>query len=386
MEDVKALSAKYQGTFFIRPRKNKNGTIRWYVKFEFTPEGAAGPKEVSLPKIAYHHFGFSASMTVIAAKQRAALLNKERSTSNKKFVGAAIRHANNVNADETFFPENYLKEFMVYLEESVHGTAERFEKVCTHFGVAQRLIRDTKLTPSEYAYRSNKIYKWFTSHGYSLDYCHSVIRVLNMWGKHVCRLEGRFWDPVKNPKGRAKTSMLEAYNAKGKRTASKALNPDTLVANKENFKPEQYNWIYLTLWLGLRPAELNEVKYEVYKDKDKNVNVIKIFQPKLAQLPEEQRWKHIPVIYPEQVKCVEILNSGIYERPLAKTISRYFGPDFHLYGGRKAFTDIMLERGQNLVDVSKWMGHQTLDRTWRHYMNRSKVNFVVTLGMLRPAK
>lgn len=381
------MSAKFQGCFLVRPRKNKNGTFRWYLKFEYTPEGALRPLEIRVPKIAFHHFGFSTSMSVLEAKQRVVQLNKERRSSNKAFIGAAIRHNNDVLADETYFPEHHLKDFMIYLEESTHGTEKRFDTVCTHFGAAQRLVKDTKLTPNDYAFRASKIYKWFISQAYSLDYVHSIIRVLNLWGRYTCKVQGQFYDPVKNPRGRIRSAIQEAYNAKGKRAPSNPISPERLVALKENFKPLQFNWLYLTLWFGLRPFELNNVKYSVYRHEEKGVDVIKIYQPKLMELPEEERWKHIPILYPEQAKCIEILDSKQYQRPLAKTVSRYFGEDFHLYGGRKAFTDIMMARGQDFIEVSSWMGHQNLDRTWRNYMKKkNRVNFVKTPGMLRSVK
>jgi hypothetical protein len=382
--DIKEISA-HSGWFRIATRKNKDGTIRWYPKFEY--KGENGKKtEVAVPKKAYHHFGFNESMGPIEAKHRAKQLNKERRSSNKALIGAVRRHDNDVQADETYFPQHQLADFLVYLEECTHGTSDRLKKVRIHFGAAQRLVKDTKLTPDQYAFRSSKIYKWFVDKKYSLDYAESILRVLNLWGKYVCKLRGQFYDPVKNPRGRVRTSIQAAYSAKGKRAASRPITPNLLVGQQNNFKPLQYNWLYLTVWLGLRPGELNNIQYEVRHDTHLKVDVLSIFQPKLAHLPEEERWKHIPIIYPEQVRCLELLQSREFERPLAKTVSKYLGQDYHLYGGRKCFTDLMLDRGQDLVDISMWLGHRSIDRTWKNYKDKTRVRFKKTPGMLRAVK
>jgi hypothetical protein len=43
-----------------------------------------------------------------------------------------------------------------------------------------------------------------------------------------------------------------------------------------------------------------------------------------------------------------------------------------LYGGRKGFVDLMLSKEQTFENISVWMGHSTLDRTWRSYKQRRK--------------
>jgi len=61
-----------------------------------------------------------------------------------------------------------------------------------------------------------------------------------------------------------------------------------------------------------------------------------------------------------------------FKRPLMKTIRSHFGDDIDLYGGRKGFSDLMLSKHQTLENISVWMGHSTLDRTWRSYKSRKK--------------
>ena len=59
-----------------------------------------------------------------------------------------------------------------------------------------------------------------------------------------------------------------------------------------------------------------------------------------------------------------------FKRPLVKTIRKYFGDGHDCYGGRKGFVDLMLSKKQTLENISIWMEHSTLDRTWRSYKNK----------------
>jgi hypothetical protein len=67
-----------------------------------------------------------------------------------------------------------------------------------------------------------------------------------------------------------------------------------------------------------------------------------------------------------------LLESGIFKRPILKTVRRHFGARVDLYGGRKEFPDLMLSLGHSLENISIWMGHSTLDRTWRSYKSRRR--------------
>jgi len=61
---------------------------------------------------------------------------------------------------------------------------------------------------------------------------------------------------------------------------------------------------------------------------------------------------------------------------------QYFSKDIDLYGGRKGFTDLMLSRGNTIENISIWMGHSTLDRTWRSYKQKQNFTFRVYYRIL----
>jgi integrase len=103
--------------------------------------------------------------------------------------------------------------------------------------------------------------------------------------------------------------------------------------------------------------------------------VLWVYQTKLIALPPIDRWKPVPLIYDEQKFAAKIIEDGLFERPLNKTVRRYFGEGVTLYGGRKGFTDLMLGKGHTLEAISQWMGHSTIGRTWRTYKDRLGVEF-----------
>jgi hypothetical protein len=51
------------------------------------------------------------------------------------------------------------------------------------------------------------------------------------------------------------------------------------------------------------------------------------------------------------------------------------GENNSLYGGRKAFTNLMLSKNQMIENISQWMGHSTIDRAWKHYKSRRIVHY-----------
>jgi len=95
-----------------------------------------------------------------------------------------------------------------------------------------------------------------------------------------------------------------------------------------------------------------------------------VYQTKLIALPPDDRWKPIPILFEEQRFALRILESRNFRRPIVRTVHTYFGARVDLYGGRKGFSDLMLSKGHSIENISIWMGHSTLDRTWRSYKNR----------------
>ena len=137
-------------------------------------------------------------------------------------------------------------------------------------------------------------------------------------------------------------------------------------------------WIYLSVWLGLRPKEVDQLLREAMSRIETlpcGTQAVWVYQTKLTSIPHDRRWKPIPLIFKEQKCIARLITKREFERPLGKTIKRYFGERTTLYGGRKGFTDLMLGRGQRLEDISQWLGHRSIERTWRNYKDQRILHF-----------
>jgi hypothetical protein len=99
-------------------------------------------------------------------------------------------------------------------------------------------------------------------------------------------------------------------------------------------------------------------------------SVLWIYQEKLVSVPPRYRWKLLPVFLPEQEAGLTLIERGEFKRPLVKTVKRHFGSRVTLYGGRKGFSDLMLSLGQDFINISQWMGHSSIQRTWKSYKSR----------------
>lgn len=365
------------GFFIIRVRKNKtDGLFRWYLKHQTTHNGKT--VEIAVSKDRLHLFGFNQSMTVLEVKERVKRLNRERTIKGASGqIRAANRAEEGVRTNETFFPQDRINEFLVYLEEKTHGTEYRFKKVLSHFAAAQELILDTKLFPNEYAYRASKIYKWFVKRKYSLDYTRSILRVLNLWGLFEARRQGQFFEPILNPKGVIRANINQAQRTKeGRRTESAPMTVEVLIKLKDGLGEKRYNWMYVSFYLGLRPSEVDVLSREgVTTEEVEGVIVLLVDQPKLSGLDIEKRMKRIPLILEEQIVALKLLKERRVERPRAKQLKLLLKGNYSTYSGRKGFTDLMLSRGQLLEDISLWMGHSSIERTWRSYKNKRKVKW-----------
>lgn len=362
------------GTFIIRVRKNKDGTFRWYLKFQVSEKGDT--KEVAVLVNQYHEFGLSKSMTVLEAKDRVKRLNRERRIDSNSKINSARRSADIIQTHDVLFPKEFLSEFLIQLEERTHGTEYRFKKVCSHFVTAQKMIIETRLFPKDYAYRANKIYKWLVQKKYSADYSNSIIRVLNIWGKFIARKQGQFFESVPNPRGIIRANIIKSQKTQsGRRPVCLPLNEILLGKLKDKLPSEFYFWIYISFYLGLRPLEVDSLKEGVEIEHFQDTDILIVDQPKLSGISEEERIKRIPLILEEQKNILFIINNKQFIRPRAKHLRRVLGDNYDLYTGRKGFTDLMLQRGQSLEDISQWLGHKSIDRTWRSYKNKQRVSW-----------
>ena len=369
--------------YYVKEVKNKQSHPRWKVQFvSHKKEHAASSnakkpkKEWDIPKERWQSLGFLASMDIATAKCHARALNAK-----SKLKLDELRQLKILDARKTFelectaiFPDVFKREFEArFILTGIPG--ENRPDIISHWRNAQKMLLALKIDPSDWFEESISFYDYFHQKHFSLSYLRKILRIANLWGFFVCKKTGKQFLPVPSPAGHQKRRLLEAYYAytEKPRRESAPIIPSQLNIVKNTISPSLYNWIYISVWLGLRPMEVDNLKnrelyqYNIAAD---GTPVLWIYQTKLTSVHPVKRWKPIPLLFAEQKKIIDIIKSNKFHRPLVKTMRRHFGDETTLYGGRKGFADLMLSRNQYLENIAQWMGHASIERTWRNYKNR----------------
>lgn len=256
-------------------------------------------------------------------------------------------------------------------------------KIQSHWKTAAKMITELKLTPEDWFEESIRFYNLFAKHKFSPNYVQKLLRIINAWGAFKCRKQKKFFQPIPSPRGYEQQRITDHFYDKtptGRGMESEPLTPEMLEASRSKLLEANYQWLYISVWVGLRPKEIDSLKekslnsWKVETDKH-GTKILSVHQSKLTGVSREKRWKYIPLVYKEQLKALEYVLSGTFRRPLQKTMHKHFNENIKLYGGRKGFTDLMLGRGQRLEDISQWLGHTTIERTWKSYKNKTMVHY-----------
>lgn len=236
------------------------------------------------------------------------------------------------------------------------------------------------MEPTKWFYHQTNFYDIFHELQISLSYLRSIVSMLNLWGQFITRKFCQPFTPLQIPRGYERQRILESYYNKTKkhREPSKPITNEQLNAQYNFINSPNFNWLFISIWFGLRPLEIDQLqnselwKIEVLPTGRK---VLWVFQTKIIALPPEDRWKPIPILFDEQHFALKIIENRNFKRPLTKTIRHHFGDGHDCYAGRKGFVDLMLSKKQTLENISIWMGHSTMDRTWRNYKNKRVYQF-----------
>lgn len=271
------------------------------------------------------------------------------------------------------FEQRFIRKRDSQTEQGIRSTSRSYIR----WRAAQRMIAAVGIDPSEWFYHVDKIYDYFHQQKMSLKYLQSILGIANLWGFYFCRKLGRPFLPVPAPRGYERQRLFTANNekVKGVARASKPITPENLSEVKSNLNQNNFDWIFLSVWFGLRPKEVDSMhsrdmwRIEILPT---GRQILWVFQTKIIALPPEDRWKPIPIIFREQEDGLNLIKSDKYRRPLMKTMRRHFGKGVTLYGGRKGFSDLMLSKKQTFENISVWMGHSSLQRTWRSYKERRR--------------
>lgn len=372
--------------YYIRNLPNRKSAPTWKLQFisgkkEHTRHSNAQfPKRTwDIPSDRWAELGFHKHMDRVEAVARQRQLNAQLAVKRHEEYRLVIDEKERLMREKCagFIPTIYRDEFE--RRYFYNGRAVN-QKSLSAWKVAQQLITELQLEPSDWYDSSRIIYRCLLSRKYSLSYCHKILRIMNMWGFFYSRKIGKPFFSVPAPRGHERAQLLEAYFTRRgtDHKESEPLQPAQLESVRGRLEKEHANWLYLSVWLGLRPLEIDQLKnpelIKIMTDSS-GVPTLWVYQTKLVAVPPRYRWKLVPLFLPEQRKCLKIIERQNFRRPLTKTVKLHFGNSTNLYGGRKGFTDLMLSKGQNFVHISQWMGHSNIQRTWRNYKSRCLVHY-----------
>lgn len=361
----------------IKTYKLKDGSPAFKILFEHFTGGLRQNKGV--PREEWRQLGFSSEMTADEAKARARELNAKEKLERDGRKRTAIRQRLQTEelAQLAYLPAVAIQEFE---QTKLFRQFRANDKITSYWRRTKAILCELKLDPETWLDHKERFYDYFSQNQYSPSYVRQLIYLLNQWGRFISRRQRKPFDPIPSPRGRERERIADSYferpSGRGNK-ASAPLTPTMLESKKSELKSEHYNWLYLSVWFGLRPEEVDGLKNATLfrLTEEGKTPVLMVYQSKLKAIDRCKRWKPIPCFLPEQLRGLEIIRSKEFRRPLSKTVAAKFGPDVTLYGGRKGFIDLMLDKGQSLEDVSTWMGHTSIERTWKSYKNKQKVRF-----------
>ena len=376
--------------YYVRALSWKKKAPQWKVQFvsykksDFHRADAVKPKkEWDVGKDRWRSLGFHQSMTSIEAQGRAKQLNSQLFVQRQEEQLRKIEttRRSNLKRYEAFLPEEFTSEFELRFVRSRDSDTDagkrRRTRAYSLWQAAQRMIVSVGIEPSDWFYHTLDINDFFHQRKYSVRYIQSTLKMANLWGFFICRKMGRPFLPIPIPRGYERQRLIQAYYEKDRKTRqpSQPLTPEVLKSAFRKLNRPNYHWLVLSVWLGLRPQEIDNLhdgKMWSIEKLGNGKRVLWVFQTKIIALPIEDRWKPIPILFDEQEFALRILKGKSFRRPIMKTMRKHFGEGIDLYAGRKGFTDLMLAKGHALENISVWMGHSTLERTWKSYKNRRK--------------
>jgi len=360
----------------VIPLPKKKKTPHWKVQFEDRTNGTRKAKDI--PREQWLELGFLPSMTVDEARARRDQLNAQEEMRRRAVKRRAIdeRLAEEELTQTAFLSPIDTAEFEEkYVFSRIPVEQRGRHKVNSYWRAAKRVICAVKLPPNEWFALKHIFYDHFSAQKMSPSYVRKLLQLINLYGFFLATKRGLPFLQIPAPRGREAQRIADAYFDKNEDgLVSAPLDPKKLEAAKSNFKPAQYNWLYLTVWFGLRPLEADNVK------NPKHTKIVRtgkrvelhVYQSKLRSVPRPKRWKVIPCLHPAQLKGIEIIATQNVERPLNKTIRAHIDDAITGYGGRKNFVDMMLDLGHKLETIAQWMGHSSIERTWRSYKDRQR--------------
>lgn len=328
-------------------------------------------QERHIPESEYAGLGLYKEMTPDQVRERLKQLNSQeklKALQEKRLV-IQERLAEENLAFDAYLPKQLITEFETRFTD---------KKKMTHWRRVKNILVETRIDIKDWNFQKETFYSSFKKKNYSYSYCSKLITILNQWGRFLAYKTQTYFEPVPFPSGYTKQKIIDNYEDVKGNPESRALTIKDLEIAKSKLKPEHHNWLYLSLWFGLRPIEVDSLKQPTskrtwYIETQNDLEILWVYQTKLTGISREKRLKPIPIKHPEQKIGLEIIQSKNFKRPLVKTLKLHLSGQVTNYAGRKGFVDLMLGLGHSFESISQYMGHQSLDRTWKNYKDKKKI-------------
>lgn len=305
--------------------------------------------------------------------------------------------------DSILFPPQITKDFLTKLDLSDAKNKHK-EKMKNLFNLVQKITKTLKVQPYKYRDRADEITAIFKEKKFSVSYAKDIIYMMNKWGQFYSKHTGKFYEPLGRIIPNTQRAISRENKLKGKsvRRPSLPLTEEILEnvyqkIDKSNMEEVKFfSWLQCSFYFGLRPSELDKSlgNPTIIYDHFSGVPILVIEQTKLI-IEDEERIKRIPIVTPQQEKCLKLIESGGKKvlRPEPKWVDKicrdkgkkYEALDvYDLYARRKGFVDWIIKPsdegggGQTIENASIYAGHKSLSTTWKYYKDRRSVIFQPT--------
>ena len=256
--------------YYIRFLKNKKSVPNWKVQYislrkkdrKITSTAKAKKTTWDVAKHRWSVLGFHTTMHLDEAQVRAKQLNSQLLLKKQEEKIKVMQDQQNQFQlrYNSILPEEFVSEFEERFVRARDIVEESKKKVrnknrFTVWRAAQKIIIKVNLEPTLWFYHQTKFYDAFCESQMSHGYLLSVLTTINLWGNFITRKLCQPFNPVLRPRGYEKQRILEFYYKKSTkhREASKPITPEHLSDLLGKINSYNFNWLYISVWLGLRP-------------------------------------------------------------------------------------------------------------------------------------
>lgn len=240
-----------------------------YKKEDIKKSPAKKPKkEWEVDRDRWRSLGFHNLMNLEEARVRVRQLNAQRhlKEQEKRIQLRKLEEEQYAKRIDSVLPIEFVAEFeQRFLRTRDSETARGLRKKSRAYilwKAAQKLIYEMQIDPSDWLYSAHEIYDYFYRRKLSLRYSLAILKFVNLWGFFISKKLARPFHPIPIPRGYERQMLLDSFYEKDRRkvaVASKEIEPERLDEIREKINQPNFNWIYLSVWFGLRPQEVDNL-------------------------------------------------------------------------------------------------------------------------------